>query len=113
MPEKEVPKPFLMDDLSLPQKAMLGQTSLTPGFLVLVKLIEAGCKHYSDKVIKTNPEDPNYLQVLGYRQQAARSVNEFCDLLRASVNYHVDRGIFEENQKEQEAIQLVQQRAGQ
>jgi hypothetical protein len=108
MAEKEVPKPFLMMDLNLPEKAMLGQTTLTPGFLILVKLIEAGCKSYSDKVVKTNPEDPNYLQILGYRQQAARSVNEFCDLLRASVNYHVERGIDEEREKELEAAQLIQ-----
>src|ERR1700719_611023 len=92
MAEKESPKPFLMRELTLGQKVALAQTTLTPGFQVLTMLIEAGCTQATAEAIKTDPEEANYHQVLEARHGYGRSVNKFTQLLRASVNYHVNHG---------------------
>jgi hypothetical protein len=106
---EQVQKPLLIDSLTLPEKVMLGQTSLTPGYQVLVKMIEAGCSKATEDTIKADPEDVNYDQILKARQQYSRAVNRFSTLLLKSVEYHTEHGIAEEQQKEQESLQEVQQ----
>jgi hypothetical protein len=109
MAEKETPKPLLIDGLSLPEKIMLGQTSLTPGFQILIKLMEAACDDSRVAINDVNPEDPGYEQVLKARQQYSRAINKFSALVLKSVHYHTEYGIAEERQKELEALQVVRQ----
>ena len=103
----EAPKPLLMDELSLPDKVMLGQTSLTPGYKVLIRMIEAGCKKATEDTIKADPEDVNYDQILRARQQYSRAVNRFSTLLLKSVEYHMEHGAAEEQQKELEVLKTI------
>lgn len=102
MPEQTV-KPLLMDGLTLPEKVKLGQTFLTPGYSILVKLMESACRTATEDVIKLNPEDENYDHVLKARQQYSRAVNKFCILVLRSVEYHVDAGMAEERGRQSEA----------
>ncbi len=108
MAEREAPKPILMNELTLPQKVMLGQTSLTPGFQVIVMMIEAACQDATRDAIKVDPEDPAYDQILKARQQYARTANKFSTLLLKSIEYHTEHGIAEERQLELDAAQLIQ-----
>jgi hypothetical protein len=106
---EKVAKPLLMDGLTLPQKVMLGQTSLTPGFAVLISLMQAACEESRVATNDANPEDENYNQIVVARQQYSRNINKFCALVLRSVEYHTQHGIAEEQQREQEAQEAVRQ----
>jgi hypothetical protein len=105
---EKVMKPLLIDGLTLPEKVMLGQTSLTPGFAIMVKLMEAACDESRVAINDVNPEDENYDHVLRARQQYSRAINKFSTLVLRSVEYHTQHGIAEEQQKDQEAAQSIQ-----
>jgi hypothetical protein len=104
--KKEVP--LLMDALTLPEKVMLGQTSLTPGYKILIKLMESACEDSRLAINDVNPEEPGYIEVLKARQQYSRAVNKFCVLLLRSVDYHKAHGIAEEQQKESEVRSVIE-----
>ena len=106
MPQQEIP--LLIDGLTLPEKIMLGQTSLTPGFAVLIKLMDAACTDSRMLINDANPEDPDYEQILKARQQYSRAINRFASLVLKSVKYHTQNGVLEEQQKEQDALNVVQ-----
>jgi hypothetical protein len=101
----KIEKPILIDGLTLPEKVMLGQTSLTPGFVILVKLMDACCEDSRVAINDVNPEEENYEQILKARQQYSRAVNKFSALVLRSVEYHTQCGVAEE--QEQEATQLI------
>ena len=105
--EKEIPKPLLMDKLTLPEKVMLGQTFLTPGFSVVIKLMEAACDESRIAINDVNPEDENYEQILKARQQYSRSINKFSALVLRSIEHHMEYGLAEEKQKELDAEVLI------
>jgi len=109
MSNGKVEKPLLMDSLSLPEKVVLGQMSLTPGYKILIKLMEAACEDSRLAINDVNPEEPGYVEVLKARQQFSRAVNKFCVLLLRSVDYHKDHGIAEEQQKEAEALSVIRE----
>jgi hypothetical protein len=104
----KVEKPLLMDELTLPEKVMLGQLSLSPGYQVLVKMMEAACENSRLAINDVNPEEPGYVEVLKARQQYSRAVNKFCVLVLRSIDYHKDHGIAEEQQKELEVRQTIE-----
>lgn len=104
MPEREAPKPLLMNELNLPDKINLGQTTLTPGYQVILRLIENLCSIAVQEAIKADPEDPNYKHILEARHQFARAVNKASTLLIKSIDYHVQFGIAEEEQQQVDAL---------
>jgi len=105
----KVEKPLLIDGLTLPEKVMLGQTSLTPGYAILIKLMEAACHDSRIAINDVNPEDSEYEHVLKAKQQYSRAINKFSTLVLRSVEYHTQHGIAEEQQKEQEALEVTRQ----
>src|ERR1035437_9370081 len=102
MAEKVTPKPLLQDRLTSAEKAMLGQTALTPGYKVIIKLMDSACEESRVSINDVNPEDENYEQVLKARQQYSRAINKFSALVLRSVEHHVAWGAAEEQQKEME-----------
>lgn len=106
MSQKEMP--LLIDGLSLPEKVSLGQMSLAPGFLILIKLMDAACEESRVSINDVNPEDPGYEHVLKARQQYSRAINKFSSLVLRSIEYHKQHGVAEEQQQELEAAQLIQ-----
>ena len=104
----KIEKPLLMDGLTLPEKVILGQMSLTPGYQVLVKLMESACEDSRLAINDVNPEEPGYVEVLKARQQFSRAVNKFCVLLLRSVEYHKAHGVAEEQQKELEVLKTIE-----
>ena len=107
MAEKTAPKPLLQDGLTSAEKAMLGQTVLTPGYKILVKLMESACVESRIAINDVNPEDDGYEQILKARQQYSRAVNKFTALVLRSVEHHVAWGAAEEQQKELEVLKTI------
>jgi hypothetical protein len=99
----EKPKPFLMRELTIGEKIALQQLTMSPGFPVLIKLIESGCQSATADTIKVDTEDANYHQILEARHHYARAVNRFTQLIRESINYHVQRSAVTED------IQIVEE----
>ena len=95
-------RPLLMDELNLVDKINLAQTSLTPGYPVLQKLMEAACAESRIAINDVNPEEPGYDQVLRARQQYSRAINKFCVLVLRSVEWHKQSAAAVEGQKESE-----------
>ncbi len=108
MAEKEAPKPILQDGLNLAQKSMLAQMASTPGYEILIMLIEAMCTDATNQTVKADPEDPNYDQVIKARHQYARAVNKSSTLLLKSVEYHIENAIAEEAQAQIDAIEAAE-----
>lgn len=103
----EQPKPLLMDKLTIVQEVMLGQTSLSPGYQILIMIMEEACRLATESTIKTDPEDPNYKQILESRQQYARAVNKFSSLVLNSVEWHINRAAAEQAEEEIEALAAI------
>jgi hypothetical protein len=81
--------PLLMDEITAPEKVMLGMTVGSPGFKVYTKICEAVCARAVASMAKLDPEEPEYDHKLSVRAQHARTVNWTIDLIRKSVNYHI------------------------
>ena len=90
MVEQKESQPLLMDDLTIPERVMLGQLTNIGGFKVLTKLLDAACVRVTQDIVKLDPENPDYERLLSIRTQRARTVNEFVNLIRKSVIYHAD-----------------------
>jgi hypothetical protein len=89
-------KPLLMRELTLGEKVALQQLTMSPGFPVLIKLIESGCQSATADTIRVDTEDVNYETILQARHHYARAVNRFTQLIRESINYHVQRSVVTE-----------------
>lgn len=107
----KIEKPLLMDGLTLPEKVILGQMSLTPGYQILIKMMEAACENSRLEINDVNPEEPGYVEVLKARQQYSRAINKFCVLVLRSVEYHKAHGVAEEQQKELEVLKTIESNA--
>jgi hypothetical protein len=83
-------KKFLADNLTQAERMYLKSMSFHEGFPVLQKLFSEACKQANDDVVRTDPEEKDYANVLAIRQQRARNINEFCEAIRKSFNAHVD-----------------------
>ena len=86
--KKETELPLLMDELTAPEKVMLGLTMGSPGFRVYVRVCEAAIARAIGKVAELDPEDSDYTHKLSVRAQHARTTKETIELIRKSVNYH-------------------------
>jgi hypothetical protein len=103
-------KPLLQDSLTQVKRVMLGQTYHSPGFHVVIELIEAMCADALAFTTKLNPEDDGYERKLAVRTQRARNINEAAAILRDSIQYHLDMIVkqdAEENQAAEEAVGRV------
>jgi hypothetical protein len=87
---KPLTQKFLADNLTQAEKMYLKSLSFHEGFPVLQKLFSEACKQANDDVIRTDPEEKDYANILAIRQQRARNINEFCEAIRKSFNAHVD-----------------------
>jgi len=110
MPETTERKPLLQDSLTQVQRIVLGQTYHSPGFNVVIKLIEAMCDDALAYTTKLDPEEEGYERKLAVRTQRARNINEAAAILRDSIKYHLDMIVkqdAEENQAAEAAVGRV------
>jgi hypothetical protein len=86
--KKETEMPLLMDELTAPEKVMLGITVGSPGFRIYTRICEAARLRSMAKIAELNPEEPDYDHKLSVRAQHARTTEATIELIRKSVNYH-------------------------
>lgn len=82
--------PILEGVLTQADKIAVAQTMSTPGWRVILKMLEAECERINAGVIKLNPNDEGHKEKLVAGQLEAWSVNKFAGRVRDSVKYHAD-----------------------
>jgi hypothetical protein len=90
MAEKKEARKILCEDLTPVEKSLLLQTTLTPGFKVLVKMANASSLRATQDIIKVDPESADSDHVITERQKRARYMAESYDLLFESAFAHAD-----------------------
>ena len=100
-------KPLLQDNLTQVQRVMLGQTYHSPGFSVVIKLLEALCDEALAYTTKLDPEEEGYERRLAVRTQRARNTNEAAAIFRDSIKYHLDMIVKQDSDQNQAAETAV------
>jgi hypothetical protein len=107
MAEKKETRKILCEDLSPVEKALLLQTSMTPGFKVIIKMANEACLRATQDSAKLDPEMPDYDRVALERVRRSRNISEFSDLLFQSIFAHADSVKRQEASEHEEAEQAV------
>jgi hypothetical protein len=110
--EKEKEIPLLMEQLSVPEKVMLGQTMHTPGFKIVIKLLDELCRRFDEAVKLLDPEEADYVHKLAARAPRARDASEFRNLLLNSIKHHADSAHQQAVREDVEAIDAVSKTFG-
>lgn len=105
--EKKTLKPILMDELNVADRTKLAQTVLTPGWSVVIRMIESVCDDSRVAINDVDPEEENYEHVLKAVQQYSRAVNKMSALLLKSIEWHVAQGIVEEAETDERILERV------
>lgn len=98
---------LLREELNLVERTQLGNFTLHPGFEILKRMMAAACTQATERVIKIDPMSDGYERKLAAAQNAARSTNEFCAALLKSLQVHVEAGVKETQQQEEEQAILA------
>jgi len=95
-------EPLKYDGLGLQEKLDLGRMAEHPGFAVQKKLFDDACQQAVRAVIKLNPEEKDFENILKTRQLVARITNDVCATLLKSIVMHSESGKVEVAVKELE-----------
>jgi hypothetical protein len=104
---KKDTKKILCENLSPVEKALLMQTTLTPGFKIIIKMANEGCSRYLQDIARLDSEQSDYERLVVERGRRARNVTEWSDLLFASIYGHVDSIKSQEVAEHQDAEEAV------
>ena len=110
--EKKDTQRILREKLDIGKKTMLLQTSMTPGFQVLVEMANEAALRATQDISKLDPEGPDYERKVVERGRRARNISEGFDLLFKSVFAHVDSIKRREAQEDQDAKDAVAKTMG-
>src|SRR5258708_7248704 len=106
MAEKER-KTLLQDELSVPDRSMLGQVTHHGGFKVIDKLLEAALLSATADMVKLDPEKSDYDKLIAVRVQRSRNFNECIKLIRDSIDYHISAVQIQTQEENQDAVDAV------
>jgi hypothetical protein len=81
-------EPLLFDELTMPQRTALAGLAHHPGFEVLVSIMNRSCDIINSRLVKLDPEDPEYEKKLSRLHLQSRTVNEFCSNILKSIQFH-------------------------
>src|SRR5258706_810940 len=107
MAEKKEARRILGEGLSPVKKALLMQTTMTPGFKVVIELANEACLRFTQDSVKVDPESPDSDRITLERTRRARYISEFSDWLFQSVFEHADSIKRQEASEHQEAEEAV------
>ena len=91
---------MLCRNLTLAEQSALANMAQHPGFDVLTKLYEEYCMIAASEILRLNPADPRYDELLKTAALTARITNDVVESLRKSVNTHISSAAEELHQKE-------------
>jgi hypothetical protein len=104
---KDTSEPLLREELSAAERIILGQLTQQPGFNIIVRMHEAACARANNDAIKLDPEEDGYERKLSVRTQRTRNFNECVNLVRKSINWHVEAVVVEAQQDDQQVVDAV------
>jgi|SRR5579864_1287711 len=81
-------EPLLYDELTAQQRQMLAALSKHPGWEVLVMVFHKSCDIVNSRLVKLDPMEDGYEKKLASAHLQARTVNEFCSVVKKSVEFH-------------------------
>jgi len=82
-------KKLLSENLTQTERLYLKGLSYHDGFPVLQKMMDEACRNATEEVMKVDPREANYKEILAATQANARAIHEFCEAIRKSFNAHV------------------------
>jgi len=85
--------PLLQDQLTVPERASLGNLVLHPGWPILIRIFEEGPIRATENVLKVDPESEGADRRVLERQRKARAIQDYYNLVRRSIQHHVDLGV--------------------
>jgi len=107
MAEKKESRRILCENLSPVKKALLMQTTMTPGFKVVIELANEACLRVTQDIAKLDPESSDYERLVVERGRRSRNISEFSDWLFQSVFEHADSVKRQEASEHLEAEEAV------
>ena len=110
--EKKDTLQILMPNLDIGKKTLLLQTSMTPGFQVIIDMANEAALRATKDISKLDPEGPDYERKVVERGRRARNISEWFDLLFKSVFGHTDSLRKREAQEDRDAQDAVDKTLG-
>jgi len=98
---------ILSPDLTQAKKVMLTQTTLTPGWKVVIEIANEACLRFTQDIIRLDPESGDYERVSQTRTLRARFATEFSDSLFRSIQTHASSVRKVEDVEDTEAVYRV------
>jgi hypothetical protein len=95
-------EPLLFDELTMPQRTALANLAHHPGFEVLVTIMNRSCEIINARLVKLDPEDPEYEKQLSRLHLQSRTVNEFCSSVLKSIQFHERMAVLSQQVSEEE-----------
>ena len=95
-------EPLLYDELTPLQRSVLANLARHPGFEVLVMIMNKSCELINSRLVKLDPQDPEYEKKLSRLHLQSRSVNEFCSKILKSIQIHEQIAVLSQQMSEQE-----------
>ena len=80
--------PVLENGLTEVERLNLAQTVQSPGWDVVIKIINAVCQRANDEVIAVDQDDQQFDAKVSSRTRAARSASDTAVLAFKSIDYH-------------------------
>lgn len=100
-------EPLLFDELTTQQRSALANLAHHPGFDVLVLIFNKSCEMINARLVKLNPEDPEYEKKLARLHLQSRTVNEFCSSVLKSIDLHERIAVMSQQMTEQEIRAVI------
>jgi len=100
-------KRLLSQDLPLAQRALILQTTQTPGWKLIVKMANDAVIQFRDDIVRVDPEKPDAAHVLAERHRRARVASEAYDLLMASIHTLADSVVRASRKEDEQAVESV------
>ncbi len=95
-------KPLLYDELTSQQRTSLASLTHHPGYEVLVLIMSKSCETINARLVKLDPQDPEYEKKLTRLHLQSRTVNEFCSSVLKSVAHHERMAVLSQQMTEDE-----------
>jgi hypothetical protein len=95
-------EPLLFDELTPQQRSALANLSHHPGYEVLVMIMNKSCEVINTRLVKLDPQDPEYEKKLSRLHLQSRTANEFCSSILKSIEFHERVAVLSQQVTEQE-----------
>jgi hypothetical protein len=104
MPEQ----PLLFDEITSQQRTALASLVHHPGYEVLQLIMSKSCERINARLVKLDPQDPEYEKKLTRLHLQSRTVNEFCSSVLKSVALQERIAVLSQQMSEKEIQEAIE-----